>query len=363
MNSIKNIEIKNFKSIRHQKIEDCRRINVFVGYPNVGKSNLLEALGLFSIDRPGVDFTTFVRVGKLPTLFFDGNINDKIEIRINGDNRIIGSVEEDFVSFHWQLAGPGASFDRTSPGVQQDIKAILTYGKKASDNKISTWDSIFTRQPRDSNFINTLGPGYLAAIKKYNFHREVSHSSSRYSSLSVPFGTNLFDIIYTRPELRDDVSSLFKEYNLRLRFDVSSGEFAILKEIRENIDLTLPYNLVADTLQRLIFYKTAIASNQNSILLFEEPEAHMFPPYISKFTAELMYDKNDNQCFINTHSPFVINDLMENMKEDQLSIYVVGYKKDSGETVVRKLTSEELHEIYQYGIDLYLNLDNFIYNG
>ena len=97
-------------------------------------------------------------------------------------------------------------------------------------------------------------------------------------------------------------------------------------------------------------------------MLFEEPEAHMFPPYISKFTADVMYDKNDNQFFINTHSPFVINDLMENLKNDDLSIYVVGYKKEEGATFVRKLTDGELHEIYQYGIDLYLNLENFLFH-
>jgi len=48
MNQIKNIEIKNFKSIRHQTIDDCKRINVFIGYPNVGKSNILEGLSLIS---------------------------------------------------------------------------------------------------------------------------------------------------------------------------------------------------------------------------------------------------------------------------------------------------------------------------
>ena len=46
MNFIDNIEIKNFKSIRHQKIEGCKKVNVFIGYPNVGKSNILEAISL-----------------------------------------------------------------------------------------------------------------------------------------------------------------------------------------------------------------------------------------------------------------------------------------------------------------------------
>ena len=73
-------------------------------------------------------------------------------------------------------------------------------------------------------------------------------------------------------------------------------------------------------------------------------------------------DTGENQFFMATHSPFVINDFMENLKKDDFSIYVTGYRKDSGETVVRRLTDEELHEIYQYGIDLYLNLENFLFH-
>ena len=44
---IKNLEIKNFKSIKHLEME-CKRINLFIGEPNAGKSNILEALGLAS---------------------------------------------------------------------------------------------------------------------------------------------------------------------------------------------------------------------------------------------------------------------------------------------------------------------------
>lgn len=358
---IKNIEIKNFKSIRHLKIEECRRINVFVGYPNTGKSNLLEALSLFSIDRPAVDFSSFVRIGKLPTLFFDGNIKDDIEIRINRDNRIIGSVVEDKVFFQWQLAVEGASFDKMGPGIKQNIKDLLDFVKTADSDKISQWDSIFTRVIRPPDFIGELGPGYISNIKKYSFQKGIPYSSGNYNSLAVPNGTNLFNIIFNYPELEGEVVGLFEEYGLRLKRDVAN-DYSIEKELKRNVVLTLPYELVADTLQRLIFYKAAIASNKDGILLFEEPEAHMFPPYISKFSADVMYDKNNNQFFINTHSPFVMNDLMENLKGEELSIYVVGYKKETGETYVRKLTDSELHEIYQYGIDLYLNLENFLFH-
>ncbi|MGF2413229.1 MAG: hypothetical protein ACQUYJ_12935, partial [Ferruginibacter sp.] len=83
-----------------------------------------------------------------------------------------------------------------------------------------------------------------------------------------------------------------------------------------------------------------------------------FPPYISKFTSDIIFDKNDNQYFIATHSPFVLNDFMEDMDKEDLSIYVVGLT--NGETVVRRLTDEEITEIYQYGIDLFFNLENFL---
>ena len=37
---IKNLTIQNFKSIKDLQL-DCKRINLFIGEPNSGKSNLL----------------------------------------------------------------------------------------------------------------------------------------------------------------------------------------------------------------------------------------------------------------------------------------------------------------------------------
>lgn len=37
---IKSVSIKNFKSVKSVMFSDCRRINLLIGKPNVGKSNL-----------------------------------------------------------------------------------------------------------------------------------------------------------------------------------------------------------------------------------------------------------------------------------------------------------------------------------
>lgn len=47
--NINSVSIENFKSVKSVTLSDCRRINVLIGRPNVGKSNLLEALALFDV--------------------------------------------------------------------------------------------------------------------------------------------------------------------------------------------------------------------------------------------------------------------------------------------------------------------------
>ncbi|MEO6454228.1 MAG: AAA family ATPase [Ginsengibacter sp.] len=342
MQKIDNIEIKNFKSIRHQKIEGCKRINVFIGYPNVGKSNILEALGGFSFIQGGSELPldSILRIQKFPELFFDGNTYELIEVTLNGQQVL--RIKADGIH--------KLSFSCSEVDPEKNENEIY---------KSSLQDSVNTSTGETESLIREI---YWFFVKKYNFSKSI-HGAEKISSnfLSFPTGQNLYDILNFNRELKSEISELFKQYNLSLAFDRATKELKILKKISETEDIfLLSYNQIADTLQRLIFYKAAVLSNKNSVLLFEEPEAHMFPPYISKFTSDVMYDGNDNQFFITTHSPFVINDLMENLQKEDYAIYAVGYNKENGETIIRKISDEEINEIYQYGIDLFFNLENYL---
>ena len=81
-----------------------------------------------------------------------------------------------------------------------------------------------------------------------------------------------------------------------------------------------------------------------------------FPPYITQITQEMIYNRS-NQYFLATHSPFILNDLLENAIDD-LSVYMVDYKNH--ETIVKHLDDKTLHEIYQSGVDLFTNSETFI---
>ena len=168
-------------------------------------------------------------------------------------------------------------------------------------------------------------------------------------------------VIEQNSTLTDECIEFFKRYDLDLVFDKASNALKIMKMGKNGKEgapriFLLPYSSMADTLQRIIFYKTAIASNKDSILLFEEPKAHAFPPYIVHITQEMIWSK-DNQFFVTTHSPFVLNDFLENARED-LAVYLVDWKE--GETTVKRLSDDDLYEIYQYGIDLFTNLETFL---
>ena len=84
-------------------------------------------------------------------------------------------------------------------------------------------------------------------------------------------------------------------------------------------------------------------------MLFDNPKAQLSPIYMAHLTQE-MINRKDNQYFIATHSPFILNDLLENAR-DELAVYITSYEQH--QTKIRRLSEQELSEVYQNGGDLF----------
>lgn len=326
---IKQICIKNFKSIQDLELSNFKKINLFIGRPNVGKSNIIEALSMFSI--PYLKFyntkkiTYFTRLENEVELFFDGDITKPIEIR----------VDENYCLMHYSGA-EGLILNLNNNLFKINEKFLIDKQEKGfTDIQQLIWES---------------------DIKRYIF-TNAKFPSKQAKYLIPPFGSNVLDIIEKLPSLKKMLIELFETYHLHLVFDKASQSLKIMKNnISTKEIFLLPYHSIADTLRRVIFFKTAVISNQNSVLLFEEPEAHSFPPYIVHITQEIINSKS-NQFFITTHSPFIVNDFLENAMND-LAIFIVDYKDN--QTVVKSLSESEISEVYQYGIDLFTNIETFL---
>lgn len=354
--AIKNLEIKNFKSIRHVELE-CGRINIFIGKPNVGKSNILEALSLYNVPKV-FSIKDFIRFNTFDNLFHYRSFNNPIDISSELGSILIKylSESEDFGLF----ISKTKNFDEilingNSGSVNMQIGQIISdKGLPEMDLLYySSFDNMGKR--RNEKLINPLE--VQKPVRKYLFHKEKSVSNFNQEDvfLTPPYGTNLTSILESNKELQDEISSFFKEYDLEFVLDRFNKKIEVQRRIENFVD-KIPYNLTADTLQRIIFHYAAIESNKDSILLFEEPENHSFPPYIRSL-AEKIVESKDNQFFITTHSPYLFNTLISDTKKGEVAVFITTF--DNHETKVKKLSEEELSKILDYGVDVFFNLKHF----
>lgn len=329
---VEKIRVKNFKSLRELTIEDCRRVNLLIGRPNVGKSNILEALALFSVPylravkNPSI--LTLLRLVHLPELFFDGNMSNAIEVVI--DNFIHLSLE------------------RTS-----NDELLMRFMK---DDDLHD-EFQFNRDLMLNPLINPhlAGDSQAAGLLSYRYIPDVAHSSYGISQLLPPMGVNLMETVKHLPILKEEANRLLESYGLKLVFDNASQELKAMKVNSDDIFL-IPFTSLADSLQRLLFYKAAIMSNHGKTICLEEPETHTFPPYISSVVHDII-SSEDNQFFVSTHSPYVVNALIEALTDD-LAIYFVNMI--NGETNIIRASDEDVQEMYDNGVDIFFNMESYL---
>ena len=314
---IKNVSIRNFKSIKELDFK-AKRVNVFIGEPNTGKSNILEALGMFSLVHNYKTGEVPIRYQKVDNLFYDNETSPGNEPQVEADNysyklnhdKIVIVVEED--------------------GVEREMLVFDLERKNGS-----------------SALLNV-------PIKFYQF-KVLENYREHGASLNPPYGSNLFNVLMNNKPLKSMVSAILKEKGYRLGLRINDKEIEIIKEI-EDVIYTYPYHSLSDTLQRIIFYWAIIETNKNSTILLEEPESHMSPFYIRDIADRIAHDV-DNQYFLVTHNPYFLVTLVEKTKLSDLSVSVT-YLEDY-QTRLKQLTKKDLEEVTDLDTSIFFNLDKF----
>ena len=162
-----------------------------------------------------------------------------------------------------------------------------------------------------------------------------------------PNGVNLLHIILTNKELKSIISSLYKKFGYRVVFKLVEGKIEVQKE-QDDVVVSIPYALSSETLQRITFYLAAIYSNKDSIITFEEPEAHAFPYYMKYLAERVAMDEKNNQYFIVTHNPYFLMSLIEKTPKNDLATFAVYFEEY--QTKIKTLVFRSVRRCFFNGI-------------
>jgi len=320
---IKTVQIENFKSIKHLKL-DCKRINIFIGEPSTGKSNILEVSGFISSLYHGQTPRGFVRFENMRDLFYDHVLENKVDMGFD---------------------------EKTLEITFKDGSFIVNYSDgKAASTRIFVYD--YDGHAREMSH----KPDF-STFKFYRFAIRENYPDQRSEFLHPPSGDNLLAVILARKELRTLLKQIFEHFGLSLVLEPREGRIKVQKQL-EDVIIAFPYPLASETLQRLVFYITAIHSNNNSILAFEEPEAHAFP-YYTKYLAEtIALNKNNNQYFMSTHNPYFLISILEKTPKNQVAVFLTHL--ENYQTKVKALTEDNIKEILEKGTDVFFDIERFL---
>jgi hypothetical protein len=335
---IQNLRIQNFKSVKDLSLE-CDRINIFIGKPNAGKSNILEAISLlgfpypYNREGPYNILKKLMRFNTMSHLFYRFDLKKPIKISVNGSDILyLKEVEKQNHQFEFRLEGL-VSNQENRLDLPNFSAGFLADG------------SVEEAQGQDANRVSS--------VKKYAFAMLIE-SKVNGSRLTQPNGDNFYSVVESHPELQAEIQQFLKPNGLELLLDIDSKRMLVVQKSANTL-LSFPLHLVPDTFQRYIFHLAAIMSNRDSVLLFEEPESHSYAPYVYQLAQHILDDEGGNQFFITTHSPYFLLPLLQEAKD--VAVFATWF--EDYQTHARRLSETELRDIRDYGVDLFLNIDHF----
>lgn len=323
---IKQLSIKNFKSIRELDLS-CRRVNVFIGEPNVGKTNILEALALRCAGCLS-HFCAVQRVTSATDLHFDLDVSNSVEVRIDRCPLVL-RLNEDGVTGVFRLANGG--------------------GEQAF--KLTTSLEV---QPNTIGLQNKNDP---IQVRYYLFTTGAREDSSEHGPLLPPFGENIVSLLYSSKAARQSASQFFQATGFKLSVEFAEKRLRVAKEV-DDLFVAFPYASASETLRRMVFVHLALDTNRDQVLVFDEPEAHAYPPFTKRLAERIALDDRGNQFFLTTHSPYMLDSLLAKTPADDLNIVLC--RMENFETKAYPLNAAQKAKLMEWSMDAFFNFDRLL---
>lgn len=360
MDGFKNIEITNFRGIKHLKIDDFSRVNVLLGQNSSGKSSVLECLllmmGISNPDLPqninSIRSRSFSSFADLGYLFHNYDLKVKPEI---------AAELFDATKRHLTFDLTYVSDEKSQTGMPNG--QIPTSETKTFLNTLKMLFDVESGQQKSTHecSLTVNQQGLISNKKLAEGYLEKNSVALLPADLAAGNPANdLVELIKRR--LKDTVTERLKNFDSRIT------TLEILNNVAyiglEGIDQLQAVNMQGDGLRRYLNIVAASANPMNNILLIDEIENGLHYLAYKKLWEAIfnLATRTNKQVFVTTHSKETLCRLNEMLTEhpeyqQEMRLYTIENTKLKGHQAY-KLTYNGLNEACTNDIEL-RGIDSF----
>ena len=264
-------------------------------------------------------------------LFFDQDSSNRLAVRFDTSEMILRQSDVGITAVFTKAPGPG--------GHQA---YLMSTELEVAAHTISLSDEGKAPEP-----------------KYYQFSSQERSHVTVNGSLSPPFGATILYLLYSSKEARTSSSAFLQGSGFRLNVDFTDKRLRISKQV-DDLLISFPYAACSETLRRMVFYHLALNTNQNEVLVFDEPEAHAYPPYTKILAEKIAQDDRGNQFFLTTHSPYMLESLISKTPAAELNVVLC--RMENFETKAYVMSEEQKIQLMEWGMSAFFNFDRLVDN-
>ena len=341
VNMLNEFGVGGYRGLKDLELDDLKKVNIFVGPNNCGKTSILEAIilsGLFDDLELLLDALVSRYHGfsmDLLESLFPIDYDDPIiclKSRWNGDEEILHT----HLTFDQEQV-----IDKKEPGVINESLSLFfnySYGKENSNDTLKGNFKVRFEETGD-NFRIGIGESKKNTLKMKIPCKFISFSRFDNSNRFLKDLDNILD-----NNLRQQLIEILQIFDPGITNFELIGTNRIIKLFKEENKKPLTLYDYGNGMYKAFYIGMSALLAKNGILLIDEVEAGIHNKALRNFISTLMQvcEKNNVQLFMTTHSLEAIDVLLEDCKEhlDDTAIYHI--RKGEDKTIAKRYSGNKL---------------------
>ncbi|MDP4085110.1 MAG: AAA family ATPase [Bacillota bacterium] len=351
---IKDVVIKNFKSLSNFNVPNLAQINLFGGKNNAGKTTILESLFLLG-DRMNPQLMlrqyNWRGVGEIPLtpdalfapIFKDFDLSKSIKIRITNDFGQTESLEIEFNNKYNRVVKLQGNEGQINTGSNAIFTNALALSYRKNEGKAHKANIVLEPNGIGVEFIDMIAPEINSVFLASKTHASPHENAVRYGELDIQGKTKpIIDYLKVIEPNLNELSSVALPNGTVMLY----GEIGIAKKV------PIPY--MGDGTSRLLSIILSIMASKNGIVFIDEIENGIHYSALSKvwkIIATLAKEYNC-QVFATTHNyeclDAAVNGIPEDMR-DKFKYYRFEKNNDTKKTIANEFSFEVLQTAIENG--------------